>query len=200
MRRRCIIRISMLKYQLKGQLASVLELSDLYNIVCFEAVHRFSYFPGGKKHMTKHVKLLLAGALPLAMGYVLNFALYLPIAGLLMRIMGWIMIFLWFCLAYRLADSSDSIVRQSFFMCAFGLLMLALVLYQELVLGQYWLNILGWGPQIYFLPFLSAVFTLFSPVLAQLGTIRMWPLYICEWFLIFVVCLAGCWRKKKRLS
>ena len=60
--------------------------------------------------MTKHVKLFLAGALPLAMGYVLNFALYLSISGLLMRIMGWIMIFLWF--AWRDAGERKNVFHN----------------------------------------------------------------------------------------
>ena len=78
---------------------------------------------------------------------------------------------------------------------AFGLLMLALTLYQELVMGSYWGNILGYGTQMFFLPWLSLAAFMAAPFT---NIIRIWPLYIIIWAGLFLTGCVGCIRKQYR--
>lgn len=151
--------------------------------------------------MRKTRKLLAAGLLPLAAGYVCNYLmLLLPLPGVFFFSLSFVFVLLWGYLAYRLADPKQNAFVQSGMMCVFGVFMLALVLYQELVLGQYWLNLVGTGTQMYFLPLLSATSTVFSPIISLLMPVmRIWPFYVCELLSMFVISVIGCWLKKRKL-
>ena len=105
---------------------------------------------------------------------------------------------LWVLLARRVSAREGQPIVQALLLSAFGLLMLLLVLYQELVMGRYWLNLLGAAPQLYFLPLLSLGFTL-SNVLIQpfLPTLEMWLVYLLAWLLLFAAGCAGCFWKAR---
>ena len=90
-------------------------------------------------------------------------------------------------------------ILQSLLLCAFGLVMLGLVLYQEVVMGQYWSNLFGFGTQMYFLPLLSIVSPVLSPVLmALMSVIHVWQLYIGVWLCMFLISAVGCVLKKRK--
>lgn len=94
--------------------------------------------------------------------------------------------------------SCTQILIQSLLFCTFGLLMLLLVLYQELVMGAYWENPIGFCTQAYFLPWIllaSTIMSLFSPLMEL---IRVWPLYIVIWVSLFIASCAECAIKKRR--
>ena len=153
--------------------------------------------------MSKTAKLLLAGILPLALGFAYNYLIMLvPLPGFILILLNLAFIVLWGYLAYALSSSDKNPVVQSALLCAFGLLMLAMVLYQELSMGQYWPNLIGSGTQMYFLPFLSAASTVFSPlasIVAAGSPIRIWPLYICVLLLMFIVSGIGCLMKRRKV-
>ena len=76
-----------------------------------------------------------------------------------------------------------------------------LVLYQELVQGYYFMNPLGWLPQLFFLPVLPAASKICYSVPQLAGTVtdlRVWPAYIIGFFLMLVVSWAGGKLKPKR--
>lgn len=149
--------------------------------------------------MPKKLQLILLGIIPLVVGYILNYAiLYLPISDLLMNILELGFLFLWGYLAYLVSAPEKNSVMQAFVLCAFGLLMLILVLYQELIIKQYWLNIFGFASQMYFLPFLTLVSTLLTFfVQLFMPAIRIWPFYAAIWICMFAVSCAGCLLKQK---
>ena len=139
--------------------------------------------------------LLAAGALPLLAGYGLNFLLLrLPLPAPLW-LMGATLLVLWGVLAYRLADSGRRSLPQGLALCAFGLWMLALVLWQELALGAYWQGPLGFASQMYFLPALSVSAAVMTPFLK---VVTPWPLYIGEWVLLLAAGCGGCALKRRR--
>ena len=139
----------------------------------------------------KHTgKLLAAGLLPLLVGYLLNvLLLYLSLP--IPRLLGLALLGLWGVLAYRLADPGRRCFPQALALCAFGLGMLALVLWQELALGEYWQSPLGFASQMYFLPALSAASAVMAPFLK---VVTPWPLYIGEWALLLAAACGGCCR------
>ena len=139
--------------------------------------------------------LLAAGMLPLPVGYGLNFLLLrLPLPMPLWPL-GAALLVLWGVLAYRLADPGRHSFRQALALCAVGLLMLALVLWQELALGEYWQNPLGFASQMYFLPALTVSAAVMAPFLPVITT---WPLYIGEWVLLLAAACTGCALKRRR--
>ena len=114
-------------------------------------------------------KRSLLAVSPLAVGYGLNHAmLNLPIPILVIAILGLCLLFLWGYFSYRIASRDKNPFLQACWVCAFGFLMLLLVLYQELVLGRYWFNLFGTAPQLYFLPLFAVATTALLHVRSQL--------------------------------
>lgn len=150
--------------------------------------------------MSNTAKLLGVGILPLAVGFAFNYLiLYLPLPGFLLLPIELALLVLLGCLAFKLSTPEKNPFAQSLMLCAFGLLMLALVLYQELVLGQYWGNLVGFGTQMYFLPLLTLAAQITVPVMRSfMEVIRVWPAYIVVWILMFAASCVGCFLKRRR--
>ena len=144
----------------------------------------------------KHTgKLLAAGVLPRFVGYLVNFLLLRLSFPAPPGLLGVARLGLWGYWAYRLSDPGRGALRQGLALCAFGLGMLALVLWQELALGEYWRNPLGFASQMYFLPVLSVSAAVMGPFLK---VITPWTLYIGEWCLLLAVSCAACALKRRR--
>ncbi|MFR5932513.1 MAG: hypothetical protein ACLUGG_04700 [Oscillospiraceae bacterium] len=76
--------------------------------------------------------------------------------------------------------------------------MLLLVLFQELVLGNYWFNVFGTASQLYFLPLFSLAATVLRFSLSLFVPItRIWPYCIVVWGCMFVASCVGCLKKGK---
>ena len=153
--------------------------------------------------MAKTCKLLLLGLVPLAAGYALNYALllflFLPINGFLLAILEAVLLFLWGYLAYRVSSPERNPLWQALLLCAVGLVMLGLGLYQVLAREQYWLNFFGAAPQMYFLPFLALTATLLNPLFQLfMPILEIWPYYIVIWIVMFLVSCIGCVLRRKR--
>lgn len=145
--------------------------------------------------VTDAVKMFCAGMLPLPVGILFHVLLmYLPL-GPLMLLVEFALVAVWFYLAFRMSKLGKRPVIQAFLLSAFGLLMLALALYQEFVLGRYWLNAIGFGSQMYFLPFVTLatlILNLFMDV------VRPWPVYIVIWTGLFLTGWLGCLLKRRK--
>lgn len=149
--------------------------------------------------MRKSGRLLLLGAAPLAAGYIYDALMTaLPLYGLPGCAVGLGLLLLWGYGAYRLAGPGKGPAGQALLICAPGLVMLALALFQELALGRYWGNFMGTAPQTFFLPLLALASTAFSRLFALFTpTLPAWPFYIAAWLFLFAAAWAGC-RKKRR--
>lgn len=153
--------------------------------------------------MARIAKLLLAGVVPLLAGYLLNYAivyLQFPAFGFLLVLLELVLLLLWGCMAYRITSPDRNPAVQSLLLCTLGLLMLILVVWQEMILGQYWFNLIGSASQLYFLPLLTLVSTVLTPLLRFVEMIRPCYYYFFIWVILFLVSLAGClWKRKKYL-
>ncbi len=148
--------------------------------------------------MSKSWKLILLGLIPLAVGYIMNYTLLqLPIPGVLLYVIEIGLLFLWGYLAYRVSAHDKNPVLQAFLMNSFGLLMLVLILYQELILGHFWHGMVGHATQIYFLPLLSLVARIMVFAIRAMAPIRIWPFCVVIWISMFAVCYVGCVKKQK---
>ncbi len=144
--------------------------------------------------MAKTVRLICVGVLPLLAGFLLNWILpVFPIHGFVAVMVSVLLLIGWGYLACKLSDPDRSLPMQSFFMCAFGLVMLLLVLYQELVLKAYWGNTFGLATQMFFLPWLTLASSVISPFVS-----RVWPMYVLIWVGLFAASCAGCSLKRQK--
>ncbi len=143
--------------------------------------------------MLKAIKLIGFGIIPMVVGFLLNWLMMLlPIYGIVSILLAVVFLLLWGYFAFKLSNSRQNSILQAFLMCAFGLIMLALVLYQELAMGQYWINLMGFATQMFFLPCLSLASLVVSPFM---DVIRVWPMYIVIWAAMFIASCIGVFVK-----
>lgn len=146
--------------------------------------------------MAKTVRLICAGILPLILGFLLNWVLLvLPIPGFILIVQSFLLLFAWGYLAFKLSNSARNSIIQALLMCSFGFFMLILVLYQELVMKAYWGNIIGFGTQMFFLPWVTLASLLMSPFL---DVITVWPMYIAIWVALFIASCIGCFLEQQK--
>lgn len=148
--------------------------------------------------MARTIKLVLLGFMPLVIGYALNYAmLSWPLYGWKLNIISVALLLLWGLLAYCAAAPGKSPAVQALLLCAFGILMLLLVLCQELVFGQYWPGVVGLSTQMYFLPLMSLSSSLLASVF-HAPAITVWLCCVIVWACMFAVSCLGCRLKQKR--
>lgn len=148
--------------------------------------------------MARTIKLVLLGFMPLVIGYALNYAmLSWPLYGWKLNIISAALLLLWGLLAYCAAAPGKSPAVQALLLCAFGILMLLLVLCQELVSGQYWPGVVGLSTQMYFLPLMSLSSSLLASVF-HAPAITVWLCCVIVWACMFAVSCLGCRLKQKR--
>ena len=125
--------------------------------------------------------LFLWGTLPFLLGYILNLMiLYIPfLTGFLLIFLNILFLIFWGYLAYKIALPDRSVWLQTLQFNTAGILCLILLMTQRYMLGQYLPNMIGFLPQMNFLPSLSAAVTLFHPILSLfpvINTAMGWPL------------------------
>jgi len=135
----------------------------------------------------KKLLLLLIGLIPFAIGYGLN-ALMLGAWYNGTLPYGWIgagMLAVWFVLGLLARPLSGTAFKSAVIAHIPALIVLALLLYQEWVLGQYWLNVFGLVTQLFFLPLvnLTAKIAFFANTMP--------PVYIMAFLLLFAVFWLG---------
>ena len=142
--------------------------------------------------MKRIIKLILIGTLPLWIGILLNSIL--TVASMPIFIVSAFFMGAWIFLCYKCTIGWQDLLPQALWLNSFGFVMLALVLFQELILGSYWMNYLGMATQLYFLPGLAFVTVLIG---RHMEVISLSVMYAWEAVLLFLLSLLGCWLKSK---
>ncbi len=133
----------------------------------------------------KKLLLLLVGFIPFAVGYGLN-ALMLGAYYDTALPYGWIgagMLVVWFGLGMLARSFGGTVFKSAMIAHIPALIVLMLLLYQEWILGQYWLNAIGMATQLFFLPlvYLSGIVTFFSPTMPAVYVTVFLFLFIAFW-------------------
>ena len=143
--------------------------------------------------MKNHFLALCAGLLPLGAGYALHtLMLALPSTAMPYRVIALVCLLLWALAGYWLCGSLP-VGQMSAVSHGPAFLVLALLFFQELILGHYWSNIWGLLTQLYYLPVLelAAGITIWSQ--------RLWPVYLTAFLLMYAAFYAGgCWRQRRQ--
>lgn len=144
--------------------------------------------------MKRNLCLLAAGAAPLLVGFAFDWTITnLPMVSILYLVLGAALLCLWGYGAFALSRPEGDPVLQALCMCAVALLMLALVLFQELVVGRYWDNAAGLIPQIFFLPWIRFVSGILGRFLHY-----MWSVDLVIWLCLFAASCTGCVLKRRK--
>lgn len=136
----------------------------------------------------KRIVLLVIGFLPLALGYLLNYLLYafpntnFSVVALIFSFALLITWFLFGKLSVKWIRSKHSAI---IYLNLAAILTLLLILYQEIILRQYWPNLLGLSAQYFYLPLLTPAFLL-TPMFHS-----VYSAYICAFILLLVASYIG---------
>ena len=145
-------------------------------------------------------RFLLIGLLPLVIGILYNAILVrFTVPGLIQSVLAVGLLIVWGYLAYILLPDGLNLFLASFCMCSFGLIMLILNLYQSVIVGEYWSNVIGLGSQFFFLPWLAFNSSIMVPIITLFrGTITVLPIFSLTWIELYVVACIGCYIKSRK--
>lgn len=143
--------------------------------------------------MKRNLKLFFIGTIPLWVGIVLNSIL--SMASMPIFIVSAFLMGCWCFISYKCAIGWEDLLPQAIWLNLFGFVMLVLALFQELILGGYWISYLGMATQLYFLPGLAFVTVLIG---RHMDVIALPPLYAAEMVCLFLTTLLGCWLKSRK--
>ena len=142
----------------------------------------------------KKILLLAAGLIPFALGFGMN-ALMTANMNLVLpyRLIGVVLLLFWGFFGYRMKDFAGSARRSAILIHLIPCAVLLLLLYQELVLGRYWPNLVGIATQFYYLPLLNIAFGLERLPFALAGgwVHRMWHSYLIAFGLMWAAFYLG---------
>ncbi len=149
------------------------------------------------------LKTVALGLIPVICGWLMQFAMRLPLPAILWQFFGLACLVLWGVLAFCTAVKGDRVILHCLKMNAVGLVMLVLILIQELTFGRYWLNPVGLCSQFYFQPCLPPVFRVFdlvtglAPAASEVLTVGTWLAYLAEFVLMAAASWIGAQKKLK---
>jgi len=127
--------------------------------------------------------LLLIGIVPLLLGYLINYLMFIGMMPLyIIYIAAWI---IWFIAGMYSIKLIDKRIVSILILNIPAALFLLLVLYQEVVIGQYWLNIIGLLPQLFYSPFIYVGFRI-TPMFHQ-----VFYAYIASFLCMLLVSFIG---------
>lgn len=140
--------------------------------------------------------LIAVGISPLFLGFLMNWLVQTaPSLFAFPTVLTVLLLLAWGYCSYKLTTPAKNFLLQAFAMCAFGLVMLILAVYQELRMGEYWQNLIGLGSQFFFLPWISLGAKIIS-IFAR--DIKIWPMYIVSWVCLFLASGIGCYIKRQK--
>lgn len=142
----------------------------------------------------RKVMLLLLGFIPFILGFMMN-AIMMQNPNFILPYMaiGILSLVIWGFIGFKTCKFGKTSLESAIIANLPALLVLLLNLFQEIILGQYWTNIVGTSTQFFYLPLinLSSIFTSWSPY--------VWPVYIVGFLLMFVSYYIGAYFKKRSL-
>lgn len=146
----------------------------------------------------KKLKLLFLAASPFVIGYLLNyimirFNLY-GTSVVMIRILFFVY---WFFVGSISTKYTESI-RESILMGnSFAIVSIILIIFQEVVMGRYMLNIIGTAPQMFYLGTLSLTSKLENILLFFMPIHYMWMTYSLAFVLMILVYYKGYTMRRK---
>lgn len=140
----------------------------------------------------KKLMLFFLGLIPFISGFIMNdIIMQNPNITIPYKLIGIIFILFWAFIGFITCKFGKTSLESAVIANLPAFLVLLLNLYQEIISGEYWLNIFGSATQFYYLPLinLSSAFTFWSPY--------FWTVYIAGFILMFASYYIGAYLKKR---
>ncbi|WP_210468068.1 hypothetical protein [Sporosarcina sp. 6E9] len=142
--------------------------------------------------------LFLLGLVPFVVGFLMNsWILQNQDSVLPFKLIGFIFLAFWVTVGFISYKFEKTLIKSAVIAHLPALLMLLFIMYQEIILGQYWANIFGTATQIYYLPLINisatidGLFSFLIPGANGLGTIGFISI-----LLMFATYYLGCFVRK----
>ena len=104
----------------------------------------------------KKMTLILLGFIPLVIGFIMNsWILDNPDSVLPLKLIGFIFLAFWVIVGFIGFKFERTLLKSVVIAHLPALIMLLLIMYQEVILGQFWSNLLGMATQFYYLPLVN---------------------------------------------
>ena len=104
----------------------------------------------------KKMTLILLGFIPLVLGFIMNsWILENPDSVLPFKLIGFAFLAFWVIVGFFGFKFEKTLVKSTLIAHIPALLALLLIMYQEIILGQFWSNLLGMATQFYYLPLVN---------------------------------------------
>lgn len=134
----------------------------------------------------RKIILLLLAVLPFGMGYLLNYII-IKFDWCGSSIISLLYFFYWFYVGRISVKYTKSAVESIIIGHSFAIITIVLIVFQEIFLGRYLPNLIGFSSQMFFLPALSLTSTFSNWLLMN----AIWEICILTFFIMILVYYLG---------
>ena len=144
----------------------------------------------------KRLVLIVIGLIPLPLGYLLNHLMmtvwYSSIPPMFLLCIA--MYVIWFLISMISTRFFKKNIELIILLNAPAFIIMLLNLFQEYIIGHYWMNFVGASTQFFFLPFIKLAFTLTSGISSLLANVVYTTTfaYIAAFVCLILVTYIGC--------
>lgn len=140
----------------------------------------------------KKLKLLLFSVSPFIIGYLLNYGMIkFNLYGAIVSIISILFFAYWFFAGYKSYDYIKTAMGSIFIGNSFAIVSILLIIFQEVVLGRYMFNIVGFAPQMFYLPMIRFTVWVERILLFFVTTHYVWVTHALSFILMMSIYYAG---------
>ena len=144
----------------------------------------------------KKMLLVLIGLIPFVLGFVMNsWLMDNPDSILPFKLIGILFLGFWVLVGFLTYKYDKKPYPSSLIIHLPALFVLFLIMYQDMVLEQFWPNFIGWVTQFYYLPLINISSSISSFMITG-GYVQMYALCIVGFLLMYGSYYVGCYFKK----
>ncbi|MFF2755149.1 hypothetical protein ACFVR1_15530 [Psychrobacillus sp. NPDC058041] len=147
----------------------------------------------------KKMILFLLGLIPFVLGFLMNSWLMQNQNSILpFKLIGIIFLVFWVLVGFITCKFEKTPLKSAVIINLPAFLILLFIMYQEIILGQYWFNIFGMATQFYYLPLLNISSSLVGIFLSLTPwATQIWSASLIAFLLMFASYYLGCYLKKR---
>ena len=144
----------------------------------------------------KKMILFLLGLIPFVFGFLMNsWLMQNQNIVLASKLIGIIFLIFWILVGFITFKLEKTPLKSAIIINLPAFLILLLIIYQEIILAQYWSNIFGLATQFYYLPLINISSFLIS-IFLPLTSFGIWSESLIAFLLMFASYYLGCYLKK----
>ena len=145
----------------------------------------------------KKLLLVLIGLIPFVLGFAMNsWLIDNPNSILPFKPIGILFLVFWVWIGFIMCKYAETPYQSAVIIHLPALFVLLLVMYQDMVLEEYWSNLLGLATQVFYLPLINLSSFIFSYTMTGGLYVQMSTSVIVAFLLMYGSYYVGCYLKK----